>query len=41
MLGTWAKHGAAEMGGAGMKLHGSIQGVLLVYDSCLWLLGDI
>ena len=26
MLGTWAKHGAAEMGGAGMKLHGSIQG---------------
>lgn len=26
MLGTWAKHGAAKMGGASMKLHGSIQG---------------
>lgn len=26
MLGTWAKHGAAQMGGASMKLHGSIQG---------------
>ena len=38
MLGTWAKHGVAKMGGASMKLHGSIQGgysSLLPVSGCL------